>query len=349
MPEHDIIVVGASAGGVEALVKVVRGLPSDLPGAVFVVLHVPPYATSALPRILNSAGPLPAVHAVDGEPIERGRIYVAPPDYHLLVDLGRVRVTRGPRENRHRPAVDPLFRSAARSYGPRTVGVVLTGALDDGTAGLLAIKKRGGVAIVQDPDEALFSGMPAGALEYVDVDECLSLRDIAPALARISREPADEEGGHPVSEELEIESKIAVLDETALEREYSFGQLAGFACPDCKGPLWEIHDGELLRFRCRTGHAFTAEGLVAGQSEALEEALYMALNTLEESRLMAERLAAEAHGRDHGRVAQRFEYRARDAQRRAEVIRQALLGEDAAASSDVTAAQAPAESRSVAG
>jgi two-component system, chemotaxis family, protein-glutamate methylesterase/glutaminase len=165
MPDHDIVVVGASAGGVEALVGLAASLPAGLPAAVFVVLHVPTSGTSALPGILSRHGPLPAVHVKDGEPIEHGRIYVAPPDHHLLLRPGHVHLARGPRENGHRPAVDPLFRSAARDYATRVVGVVLSGTLDDGAAGLRAIKSRGGVAVVQDPGDALYPGMPTNAIE----------------------------------------------------------------------------------------------------------------------------------------------------------------------------------------
>jgi two-component system, chemotaxis family, protein-glutamate methylesterase/glutaminase len=173
MPDHDIVVVGASAGGVEALIRLVASVPAQLPAAVFVVLHVPPSGTSALPDILGRSGPLPAGHVKDGEPIEHGRIYVAPPDHHLLLRPGHVHLARGPRENGHRPAVDPLFRSAAREYATRVVGMVLSGALDDGTAGLVASRARGGLAVVQDPADALYSGMPVNALHHVAVDHVL--------------------------------------------------------------------------------------------------------------------------------------------------------------------------------
>src|SRR5579864_7798260 len=186
MPGHDIIVIGASAGGVEALVKLVGQLPGDLPAAVFVVLHIPAESPSLLPGILERSGPLPASQPGDNEAIRSGHIYVASPDYHLLIEQGRVRQMRGPKENRHRPAIDPLFRSAALTYGPRVVGVILTGALDDGTAGLLAVKRRGGVAIVQDPDEALYPSMPLSALENVEVDYTLPLASIGPQLEQLA-------------------------------------------------------------------------------------------------------------------------------------------------------------------
>jgi two-component system chemotaxis response regulator CheB len=186
VPGHDIIVIGASAGGVEALQKIASALPARLEAAIFVVLHVGAEATSALPAILRRAGPLPANHAINNEPIGYGRIYIAPPDFHLVLRDGAVRVIHGPRENRCRPAVDPLFRSAAITYGRRVIGVVLSGALDDGTAGLLAIKVQGGIAVVQDPDDALVPGMPRNALEYVKVDHCLPVSEIGPLLARLA-------------------------------------------------------------------------------------------------------------------------------------------------------------------
>ncbi|HMF55355.1 MAG TPA: chemotaxis protein CheB [Pyrinomonadaceae bacterium] len=217
MSGHDIIVIGASAGGVEALSNLARNLPVDLPASVFIVLHVPAQTPSILPQILSRAGPLRAAHAVDNEPIRPGRIYVAPPDNHMLVERDYVRIVRGPKENRYRPAVDPMFRSAARNHGTRVVGVILTGALDDGTAGMRAVKSRGGKTVIQDPKEALYSGMPGSAQMNVKIDYCLPLAEIAPLLARLAHEPAEEEGACLVPDDLETEAKIAEQDLNTVE------------------------------------------------------------------------------------------------------------------------------------
>jgi two-component system, chemotaxis family, protein-glutamate methylesterase/glutaminase len=187
-----------------------------------------------------------------------------------------------------------------------------------------AIKRRGGVAVVQDPDEAPFPGMPQSALRYVDVDHCLPVDEIGPLLYRLAREPAREKGAHPVSGEMELESKIAGLDPTVIDSEGQVGELSAFSCPECAGPLYEIHDGELLRFRCRVGHAYTTESVLEEKSEVLENVLYMALNTLEESAAMVERLATRSHENGHNHAAARFEERAREAKRRASVIRHIL-------------------------
>lgn len=328
MPGHDIIVVGASAGGVEALTTLVRGLPADLPAAVFVVLHIPATSTSMLPQILSRAGALSAYHPADGDPIRHGKIYVAPPDRHLLVDQDIVRVIQGPRENACRPAVDPLFRTAARAYGPRVSGVVLTGGLDDGTAGLLAIKRRGGIAVVQDPATALVSSMPESALRYVEVDHCATLAELAPLLTRLAYEPVTAVSP-PVSEVLDMEAESAHLNPERLESTENPGTLSAFTCPECHGPLWQINDSNLLRFRCRTGHAYTAESMLAEQAEGLEAALWMALNILEESALMSERLASQSQTRGHDLLAQRFAEKAAQARRRAALIRQVLLNGEA--------------------
>ena len=324
---HDIVTLGASSGGVETLMKLVRSLPPDLPAAVFVVIHLSEGFPSALPSILSRAGPLAAVHPEDGDQIESGRIYVAPPGFHMLLEPGHVRIVRGPKENRHRPAVDPLFRTAARAYGSRVVGVILTGALHDGTAGLLAVKRRGGVAVVQNPEEAPFSGMPQSALEYIDVDHCLPLEKIASLLTRLSREPAKEEGDYPVPEEMEYESKIAGLDPSAVESEAPPGDLSSLSCPECAGPLYELRDGQFLRFRCRVGHAYTADSVMDAKADVLENALYMALNTLEENAEIAERLAVRSRARQLLQAAERFEKRAKEAREHAVVIRR-VLSED---------------------
>lgn len=323
MPDHDIVVVGASAGGVEALVQLAGSLPADLPAAVFVVLHVPSTGTSALPDILSRQGRLPATHAKDGEPIENGRIYVAPPDHHLLLRTGHVHLARGPRENGHRPAVDPLFRSAAREYATRVIGVVLSGALDDGTAGLVAIKARRGLAVVQEPTDALYPGMPGSVLAHVEVDHVLPAASIGALLARLTKEPAGEPPG-PAPADMKVEVDVEGFSLEAMEGEHP-GKPSGFSCPDCNGVLWEIQDGQLERFRCRVGHAWSPESLLTHQSEGLEAALWIALRSLEERAALARRLAEPARRRGHLITATRFEEQAAEAQQAARLISNLLV------------------------
>lgn len=327
MPGHDIVVIGTSAGGVEALRQLVRELPTDLQASVFVVIHMPAQSPSLLPDILNRVGPLPAAHAVNGGPISRGRIYIAPPDNHLLVERGHVRVVHGPRENRHRPAVDPLFRSAAVAYGPRVVGVVLTGALDDGTVGMKAVKECGGVAVVQNPSEAIYPSMPRSVLQAMKVDYCVGLAEIAPLLARLSSETA-EEGAHTVPDDLKTENEIAEQEmepSELVESVQRLGTLSAFTCPECHGSLWEIHDGDLLRFRCHTGHALSADSLLAEQNDTLEGALWSAVRALEEKMLLARRMALRARERNYFRAAESFALKARDAEQQADAVRRLLL------------------------
>jgi two-component system, chemotaxis family, protein-glutamate methylesterase/glutaminase len=323
MPDRDIVVVGASAGGVEALAGLAAALPADLPAAVFVVLHLPATGTSALPDILSRHGPLAATHAKDGEPIENGRIYVAPPDHHLLLRTGHVHLTRGPRENGHRPAVDTLFRSAARGYATRVVGVVLSGALDDGTAGLAAIKSRGGIAVVQEAKDALYPGMPGSALEHVQVDHVLAVASMGELLARLTAEPV-REGPGPESTGMKVEVEMSGFSLDAMEGEHP-GEPSGFSCPDCNGVLWEIQAEGLRRYRCRVGHAWSPESLLTQQSEALEAALWIALRTLEERAALARRLAEPARRRGHSITATRFEEQATEAQQAARQVRNLLL------------------------
>jgi two-component system chemotaxis response regulator CheB len=324
MAKHDVIVIGASAGGVEALIKVARALPEDLPASVFVVLHLPSDSTSALPAILDRAGPLSATHPNDGEPMLPGRIYVAPPDHHLAVEPGRIRVIRGPRENRHRPAIDRLFRSAANAYGPRVVGVVLSGTLDDGVGGLLTIKQSRGLAIVQDPADALYTGMPNSALKYVDVDYCLPAAQIGSRLADLAGRPVVAEGAAAMARE----DRDGILEEAGrdpdLDRGFESTSPSAFVCPECGGTLWEMHDGHLTRYRCRVGHAYTEESLWTEHMDGLEGALWAALRLLEENGDLARRLAERSREIGSEAAAARFEERAADAGEQARLIHEAL-------------------------
>jgi two-component system chemotaxis response regulator CheB len=321
---RDIIVVGASAGGVEALAEFAAHLPAHLPVAVFIVLHMPAYGHSVLPEILNRRGPLPAAHPQEGEVIQPGHIYVALPDHHLLMKAGHILLTRGPAEHTHRPAIDTLFRSAARAYGPRVVGVVLSGTLDDGTAGLQAIKMRGGLALVQDPAEAMFAGMPQSAIESVAVDAVQPIAELVKTLARLAGTPTAQENP-PVTPNQEEDVTVSEMNLDTLDTRME-GKPSGFSCPDCHGVLWEISEGELVRFRCRVGHAFSPDSLLASQSESLEEALWAALRALEESAALAERLQSRSAERGHVLSAQRFSAQAQDARARAATIFEALTG-----------------------
>ncbi|MBW4678877.1 MAG: chemotaxis protein CheB [Microcoleus vaginatus WJT46-NPBG5] len=328
MPGHDIIVIGASAGGVDALSNLVRELPSELPAAIFIVLHVSANARSLMADILNRVGALKAVPAKDGEVIEHGHIYIAPPNHHLLIKSGYIRLSQGPKENCHRPAVDPLFRTAARAYGRRVVGVILSGTLDDGTAGLMAVKSRGGVAIVQSPEEAMFSGMPKSAINNVSVDHVLPISEIAARLVQLADQLVQDEDAEPVSEEIKLESDVAEFDIAAMNRETEIGTPANLGCPTCGGTLWEHNAGDLLRFRCRVGHAWSADSLIAQQSEAIEEALWTAFRALEESSALSRRLAKRAQDRKQGQIAARFEDEALQMKGQAEVIRKVLVNKD---------------------
>jgi two-component system, chemotaxis family, protein-glutamate methylesterase/glutaminase len=323
---RDIIVIGASAGGVHALSETIAGLPADLPAAVFAVLHLSPFGRSALPAILGRACALPAEHPADGEPIRRGRIYVAPPDRHLALEPDRIRLSMGPTENGHRPAIDVLFRTAAESFGRRVIGVVLTGNLDDGTAGLALVKDRHGIAVVQDPEEAEYPSMPASALRNVAVDYALPIAEIGPLLDRLTRAPFPDE---PESS-LAAESAEDRGREPADEHEKEGGRPSGFTCPECGGALFQSFSGKgSIHFRCRTGHAYSPESLVAKQATGLEAALWAAIRALEERAALSRRIEKRMH--DVGRAVsmERFSDRAQRAERHAEILRDVLF--DAAA------------------
>jgi two-component system chemotaxis response regulator CheB len=322
-----LVVVGASAGGVEALTTLASGLPDDLEAAVCAVLHLPASAESRLAEIISRAGPLPAVQARGGERLLRGRIYVAPPDRHLTIRGEHVLVTRGAHENGVRPSIDVLFRSAALAYGRSSVAVVLSGTRDDGVAGASAVGGRGGCVFVQDPDDSLFSALPMHTVVRDHPDRVLPLAELAGAItsavARLSTEVPMRENG---DEDMTLETEYAALDAEMLGRDSPPGQSSVYSCPECGGVLWELDDAELLRFRCRVGHAYSADGAVDAQGESVETALWTALRALQERAQLSERLAARVGGAGARQSQARFEELASEARAQAEVIRRLLAG-----------------------
>jgi two-component system, chemotaxis family, protein-glutamate methylesterase/glutaminase len=333
MTQRDIIVIGASAGGIQALTTLVAGLPRDFPASLVVVVHIPPYAISRLPEILSRSGPLPAAHARHGEAIEPGRIYIAPPDRHLLVRAGWIELSRGPRENHCRPAIDPLFRTAARVYGARVIGIILSGALYDGSMGLLAIKTRGGMAIVQDPKEAIVDSMPRRAIERVEAEHVLPVAEMAAALTDLIRQPVIAQGGTSMENAIDPEERLeAVIAEDFVEQA-SDGRIEEttiFTCPDCGGVLWqgaEGSEGSVLRFRCHVGHAFAPEVLLSQKSEELETALWSSLRLLKEKATLTLQLANRTRTSGNGKATQAAERIAEQAEldeRHARVIQELL-------------------------
>jgi two-component system chemotaxis response regulator CheB len=321
MAGHRVIVMGASAGGVEALRAVVANLPPDLPAPVLVVLHVPRTAPSALPRILARSGPLPAAHAVDGESLEPGRLYVAPNDHHLLVLDGRARLSRGPTENGHRPAVDPLFRSAARSYGPAVIAVVLSGSRDDGAAGMAAVARAGGTTVIQDPDDTLYPWMPLACAEHAVLDHVAPATKLGPLLADLAGLPV---ATVPPADDLLLSAEVEMAGLSPLTTNQLTSQAAGLGCPSCGGALWEIEANPVPRFRCRVGHAWSPQSLLEEQAIAMEGALWTALRALEEKSALSRRMARRASGANHTELRRRYETSATEAEHAGNVIRRLI-------------------------
>lgn len=319
----DIIVIGTSAGGVEALRQLVGALPGDLQASIFVVLHTSSESPSLLADILNNFGKLPALTAHDGERIQKSRVYVTPPDRHLLLEPGVVRVTRGPKENRFRPAIDPLFRSAAQTYGPRVIGVILTGYLDDGTAGLWTVKQLGGTAVVQDPADAVVPFMPFNAMTHVKVDYCLPLQEIAPLLVRLTTEAAEDKGVYPVPKEVEIEVNIAKEQKAIDAGVLQLGEPSNYACPECHGVLLQMKEGTLFRFRCHTGHAYSLESLLTDITEKMDDALWNSIRAFEEGELFMRHMAEHLGQGNSNHSAESVLKRADDTKRRVSLLRQA--------------------------
>nr|MDQ3003110.1 chemotaxis protein CheB [Fibrobacterota bacterium] len=288
-----IIVIGTSAGGMDALSRLVPQFPAGFPSPIFIVQHMAADSTGdMLVKTLAEKGKLKCGHAVDGEKIETGRIYIAPSDHHLMVEKGAVLVTKGARENRSRPSIDPLFRSAAVAYGNGVIGVLLTGYLDDGTSGMMAIKRCGGTCIVQDPQDAAYPDMPQNALNNLKVDHCLPLARMGELLSDLVNRNGHGPKPVVIPEDIVIEAKIAKRVLSDVKAVESLGNQVPFNCPECGGVLWEMAKGNLVRFRCHTGHAFTSSVLLAEQTTKIEETLWVALRMFEERRNLLQTMSA---------------------------------------------------------
>jgi len=328
----DVIVIGTSTGGLQALQTIVAGLPSGLPAAVVIVMHVGAH-DSLLPGLLARVAKLPLRHARHNDPLLAGRIYIAPPDHHLLIDRSsgqpRLILTRSAKENHVRPAIDPLFRSAAAAYGTHAIGVVLTGRLDDGTMGLAAIKACGGHAIVQLPEDAVAPDMPASALRHVEVDKVLRVDEIAGALTQMTQDlphgkPEPASGGTaPVPEWINMENRFATKgsDMDSLAR---IASPSTFTCPECHGTLWEVHSKGPRRYRCHTGHALTERTLASLQEQLVEDALWSAVRALHEKEKLLRRMAEDAVQAGLTQSALEHVQQAADAQRSSELLRRLM-------------------------
>ncbi len=318
------IVVGASAGGMAALKELVAQFPEDLPAPVFIVNHMGAHTTGdALVNALNESGSLTCLHAQDNQTFENGHIYVAPSDQHMLIDKGRILVTKGARENRSRPAIDPLFRTAAVAYGNRVIGIILTGYLDDGTSGMMAIKRCGGVCIAQDPADASYPDMPQSVISNVGADYCLPIAGMGALLSELVKRELPESG--PVPEDILIEAKIAKRVLSDLPSVEALGDQVPYNCPDCGGVLWKIAEGELLRYRCHTGHAFTSSVLLTQQTEKIEETLWVALRMFEERQNLLVTMSKNESKQSPSSISRR----AKDSQVHIDRIRSMLKSTDA--------------------
>lgn len=325
--QRDIIVIGMSLGGVKAIKELIAPVSADIDASIFIVWHLAEDAEGLLPTLLASYGKLPAAHAEDGEKIQPGRIYVAPPDRHMLLEKGVIRLSRGPKENRFRPAIDPLFRSAAQSYGPRVIGIVLSGSLDDGCSGLWTIKSRGGLAVVQDPIDAEAPSMPINAIRSVEIDHTLSAKAIGEHLERWTSNSITDapEVNMQESKKTEIEVKIAAEQNAVQLGVKEIGELSSFTCPDCKGVMLRLKDGSIIRFRCHTGHAYTAETFLATVSKSVEDTLWTAERSLDELIMLLRYLAGELANRDESSVADLYTEKAADTQTRSDALREIIF------------------------
>jgi two-component system chemotaxis response regulator CheB len=322
---RNVIVVGASAGGVEALTTLFAGLPADLAAAVFVVLHIPPETPSQLAPILGRATRLPVKAGVDREEIVPGQVYVASADRHLTIQDNQIRITRGPRESRARPSVDVLFRSASVACGSRVIGVVLSGALDDGTAGAWAIKDRGGLVLVQDPSEAMHASMPESVIKHVEVDHVGTARQLAEVIAGLVGSPAAVASPQGKDENTQVETLIAMEGDGLKAGVMRLGKVSKYTCPDCHGVLVQIEEGSIVRFRCHTGHAFSLLTLLAEVNESIDAGLWDTLRAIEERVMLLRQMAQLARANQRVTEADRCERQADQTEKRLQPLRELVL------------------------
>ena len=328
---RDLVVIGASTGGVAALMELVKVLPADFPAPIFIVMHVPADSPSMLPQLLNSVSALKAREPQDEEVVEAGIIYLARPDHHLLLEGNRVLVTRGPKENRFRPSIDALFRSAAYTYGPRVIGVVLTGYLDDGTSGLWSVQRMGGLAVVQDPHDAEQPSMPTNALEFVAADYVVPLAQLGTLLVRLMQEYAPAKTRLPA-----VELDLLKIELTIAKQGGGFelgiidkGKLTPFTCPECHGALTQLIEGKLIRYRCHTGHAYTVSALLSEVTESVESMLYQSMRGLEETKMLLHNIGMHFTETQQTEVAELFFRKADETGQQARVVHQSILKHEA--------------------
>ncbi len=320
---HDIIVIGGSSGATAPLKAILAAFPADLPAAVFIVVHIPARSIGILATVISAAGRLPVQQATDGMLIVPGNVYLAAPDHHLILGNGEMRLGRGPRENMARPAIDALFRSAAVSYGPRVIGVVLSGLLNDGASGLEAIKRCGGLTLVQDPLDAIADEMPRRAMQATTVDLSMPSARLGDVLSDLAREPAGP--GVPIPLEIRLEVDIAAGERVDSEVVGRFADPAALTCPSCGGVLSAVRGAKPLRFRCQVGHALTAEVVAKQQENTVDEALRVALRIIEERAELVTRMAADGLSSGRGAVAEMYEERAVEYRAYADTLRRAVL------------------------
>ncbi|SMP53378.1 chemotaxis protein CheB [Noviherbaspirillum suwonense] len=322
-----MIVAGASAGGVESLIAFTASLPDDFSAPIFVVMHLAPNYVSKLPEILARKCPLPVRHPQDNEKFQPGHVYVAPPDHHMLIEDDCVIVTRGPKENRNRPSVDALFRSAAYYYREKVIGIVLSGALDDGTSGLWNIKRMGGIAIAQELAECMVDSMPASAMQQVDIDHVVSAAAMGPLVDRLVRESvqATPTGSEKVHRVMGLEVSIAVEGDAFEKGIMDVGKLSPFACPECHGVLVELNEGGRSRFRCHTGHAYSSSALIAEISGSVDDSYWKAMRGLEEAAMLLEKAGRELHDENQIAAAGVFRAQAKVARDQALKLRDTVL------------------------